>query len=218
MVWAVIGGIASLDRAVPGELSFLASAKYSKLFTDTQATAVLITPELADVESRCGNRVVVAKPHEAILALLPKLYRMPAPPFKGVHPTVIVGEGASIGADVCIEAYTVIEPGAVRTPIWGKGTAQVAAVRQTYPPEALERYRDDLVFFEKVLEANARQGAPADEVVDAVIDALEAERPRTRYVIGRDARARALMRRLLPDRLNDAILQYFLGRMRKRLS
>lgn len=109
---AMVGGIASLDRAVAGELSFLASAKYARLFTETNATGVLITPELADAPSRCANRVVVARPHEAMLALLPTLYRMPAPPFKGVHPTVIVGAGATIGADVCIEPYTVIASGA----------------------------------------------------------------------------------------------------------
>lgn len=107
---AVVSAIASLDRATSGDLSFLASAKYSKLFTDTQAGGVLVTPELADLPSRCANRVVVARPHEAMLGLLPLFYKMAARPFVGVHPTVIVGEGAEIDADVCVEPYSIIGP------------------------------------------------------------------------------------------------------------
>ena len=108
----VVSAIASLDRATPSDLSFLASAKYAKLFADTAAAAVLVTPELAEAPGRCVNRVVVERPHEAVLALLPAFYTMPARPFTGVHPTVIVGEGAEVDADVCIEPYTIIGPGA----------------------------------------------------------------------------------------------------------
>lgn len=109
---AVVSAIASLDRATPSDLSFLASARYAKLFTDSQAGAVLVTPELAEAPGRCANRVVVARPHEAMLGLLPMFYKMAARPFVGVHPTVIVGDGATIDADACIEPYSIIGPGA----------------------------------------------------------------------------------------------------------
>lgn len=109
---ALVRAIASLDRATPDDLSFLASAKYAKLFVDTAAGAVLVTPELADAPGRCGNRIIVARPHEAMLALLPRFYRMPSRPFVGVHPTAIIGDGASIDPDSCVEAYTVVGAGA----------------------------------------------------------------------------------------------------------
>jgi UDP-3-O-[3-hydroxymyristoyl] glucosamine N-acyltransferase len=109
---ALVGAIASLDRAVAGELSFLASGKYATLFTETRATAVLITPELAEAPSVCGNRIIVARPQEAILALLPRFYKMPARPFTGVHPTAVVDPTASVDPDVCIEPFVVIGPGA----------------------------------------------------------------------------------------------------------
>src|SRR5690606_29601881 len=70
-----ISGIAPLDRAGAGQLSFLASPKYAPLLLESDAAAVLVTPELKDAPGRCANRIVVAKPHEAILALLPRLYR-----------------------------------------------------------------------------------------------------------------------------------------------
>lgn len=100
--------IAPLDRAGSEDLSFLASPKYAKLLVDSKAGAVLVSPELKDSPGNCANRVVVAKPHEAILALLPKLYRQPTRPFVGVHPTAVVDPSAQIDADVCLEPYVVV--------------------------------------------------------------------------------------------------------------
>jgi hypothetical protein len=47
-------------------------------------------------------------------------------------------------------------------------------------------------------------------VVKAVVHALTAARPKTRYLVGRDAKVRALMVRLLPDRLADRLLTWVL--------
>ena len=107
-----ISGIAPLDRAGAGQLSFLASSKYAPLLRESNAAAVLVTPELQDAPGRCANRIVVAKPHEAILALLPRLYRQPERPFTGVHPTAVVDPTAEVDADVCLEAFVVVGAGA----------------------------------------------------------------------------------------------------------
>jgi UDP-3-O-[3-hydroxymyristoyl] glucosamine N-acyltransferase len=100
--------IAPLDRAGSGDISFLASAKYAKSLAESKAGAILISPELADAPGLCSNRVVVAKPHEAILALLPMLYRQPQRPFVGVHPTAVVDPTAQLDADVCLEPFVVV--------------------------------------------------------------------------------------------------------------
>lgn len=106
-----VSGVAPLDRAGPSDLSFLASKKYVELLAESEAGAILVTPELADTPGKCSARVVVAKPHEAMLALLPKLYRAPQRPFRGVHPTAAVAPDAQVDADVCIEPYAVVESG-----------------------------------------------------------------------------------------------------------
>ncbi|MBX3175576.1 MAG: UDP-3-O-(3-hydroxymyristoyl)glucosamine N-acyltransferase [Gemmatimonadaceae bacterium] len=105
-------GIAPLDRAGPTQVSFLASAKYAKALASSGAGAVLVSQELLATEGPCKTRIVVAKPHEAILALIPKFYRAPERPFVGVHPTAQVSADATVDADVCIEAYAVIGAGA----------------------------------------------------------------------------------------------------------
>lgn len=106
-----ITAIAPLDRAGPSDLSFLASAKYAQSFTDSQAGVVLVAPGLEETPGQCRTRIAVAKPHEALLALLPRLYAAPARPFTGVHPTAIIGKDVTIGADSCIEPFAVIGDG-----------------------------------------------------------------------------------------------------------
>ncbi|MBA4071220.1 MAG: hypothetical protein C0497_05185 [Gemmatimonas sp.] len=49
------------------------------------------------------------------------------------------------------------------------------------------------------------RGIPVDSVCDAVVHALHAARPKTRYVVGADARRRVWVERL-PDRLRDRVL------------
>jgi UDP-3-O-[3-hydroxymyristoyl] glucosamine N-acyltransferase len=104
--------VAPLHRAAPDELTFLASAKYADEFRSTRAGVALVAPALADAEGAAGAvRVVVDKPHEALLALLPVLYA-PAPRTPGVHPTARLGRGVRLGDDVTVDAYAVIGDGA----------------------------------------------------------------------------------------------------------
>jgi hypothetical protein len=57
------------------------------------------------------------------------------------------------------------------------------------------------------VDESARRALPPDAVVQAVLHALTAGRPRTRYLVGADAKLRALMVTWLPDRLQDWILK-----------
>jgi UDP-3-O-[3-hydroxymyristoyl] glucosamine N-acyltransferase len=106
-----VSAIAPLDRAGPEDVSFFASSKYAALFAATRAGVVLVAPELADAGDRVPALIVVAKPHEALLALLPSLYA-PAPREPGVHPTATIGRGAQIGSGVTIGPFAVIGNGA----------------------------------------------------------------------------------------------------------
>jgi hypothetical protein len=56
---------------------------------------------------------------------------------------------------------------------------------------------------EVVREVGAR-GVPPEKVAKVIAHALTARRPRTRYLVGADARAMVLLRRLLPAGLGVA--------------
>jgi UDP-3-O-[3-hydroxymyristoyl] glucosamine N-acyltransferase len=107
---ATVDAIAPLDRAGPRDLSFLANERYASQFAEAKAGVVLISPELADAVGPARTRIVVPKPHEALLAVLPKLYREPLSPA-GVHSAARLGRGARLGAGVSIAAGAVLGNG-----------------------------------------------------------------------------------------------------------
>lgn len=112
---APVTGVAPLDRAGPTDLSFLAAPRYASLLALSRAGVVLIHPDLADAPGASGGpraRIIVAKPHDAMLEVLPRLYQEPAR-VPGVHPTARIGRGGRIGASATIEEYAVIGAGAV---------------------------------------------------------------------------------------------------------
>lgn len=106
-----VESVAPLDRAGPTDLSFLASPKYVPLFSRSSAGIVLVTRELSESESAVRARVIVDQPHEALLALIPKLYAPPAYE-PGIDPSARIGRGATFGDGVSIGANVVIGAGA----------------------------------------------------------------------------------------------------------
>ena len=106
-----VSGVAPLDRAQPHDVSFLAAPRYAPAATNSSAGVLLVTSELAGTPTKARATIVVEKPHDAILTLLPRLYVAPQR-IPGVHPTARIGRGASIGAGVAIEEYVVIGAGA----------------------------------------------------------------------------------------------------------
>ena len=109
---ASISGVASLDRARAGQLSFCASPRYAPLLAGTEASVVLVSPDMADAETRAPARVVVEKPQDSLVSLLPRLYRAPARQA-GVHPSAAIGRGVRIGADALIGPYVHLGDGAI---------------------------------------------------------------------------------------------------------
>jgi len=112
----------------------------------------------------------------------------------------------------------VIEPGQVRTPIWDKAVATSGKVTGRLTPEGLARYGSRLRVFQWMLERAPRVAVAPERVADAVVHALLAAEPRTRYVVGRDARVRLWLSRLLPDRLMDTLVLNTLARLERRVT
>lgn len=101
---------------------------------------------------------------------------------------------------------SLVEPGSVATPIWAKGKESADAIQDRLTPEDERLYGDKVARMGKVLEKVGARGAPPEKVADAVARALTDKRPKTRYLVGGDARMTLLMRRVLPDRIRDRIV------------
>jgi NAD(P)-dependent dehydrogenase (short-subunit alcohol dehydrogenase family) len=101
---------------------------------------------------------------------------------------------------------SIVEPGAIATPIWEKGSATAKAIRGSLSAEGEELYGKSLARAEERLGQNAERGAPPEKVATAVAHALTARRPRTRYPVGADAKTMAALKRVLPDRVRDRLV------------
>jgi NAD(P)-dependent dehydrogenase (short-subunit alcohol dehydrogenase family) len=105
-----------------------------------------------------------------------------------------------------------VEPGVIATPIWETSTARGLENLARMPPE-MDEYYGAVLQAMRAWTANAMSGLPADRVARVVARALEAKRPRTRYVVGRDARARIALEALMPDRLRDWLIHQGVKRL-----
>lgn len=102
---------------------------------------------------------------------------------------------------------SIIEPGAIATPIWDKSLQISLDVEKDIPVETKHLYEAAAARIRETMNVAAARAIPPDAVVKAVLHALTAKRPKTRYLVGRDAKLRALMLKWLPDRFQDWILK-----------
>ena len=100
----------------------------------------------------------------------------------------------------------IIEPGAIATPIWEKSIQAAEELTSSSGADARELYGEIADRIRETVEQAAKRAIPPDAVVQAVLHALTARRPSTRYLVGTDAKIRAFMRKWLPDRAQDWIL------------
>ena len=106
----------------------------------------------------------------------------------------------------------VVEPGGIKTPIWKKGGEVANELIAGMPPEAERLYGRLIAGVQKETARIERErGLPPRAVAEVIGKALTADRPRTRYLVGSDAKARAQLARLLPDRAMDWLIGRALG-------
>ena len=103
-----------------------------------------------------------------------------------------------------------VEPGSIRTPIWEKGLRELDQRIGQWPAAALDLYGDAIPRMRAITEKTASRAIAPDAVAKVVERALTASRPRTRYVVGADAKMQALVRRV-PDRARDAMIARTIG-------
>lgn len=105
---------------------------------------------------------------------------------------------------------SIVEPGAIATPIWEKSGKDASDLETAMPMEMRTMYATVVAAVRKVVGEASARAIPADAVSQAVEHALTAPRPKTRYLVGTDAKLRAIMIKLLPDRLSDTVLTWAL--------
>ena len=101
----------------------------------------------------------------------------------------------------------VVEPGAIATPIWDKGLAAAAALTSATTDEQRQRYKKLNDTAAQRARDAAANGVPPEQVATVITNAITVARPRTRYLVGRDAKITARLVALLPDRVLDRMIR-----------
>jgi NAD(P)-dependent dehydrogenase (short-subunit alcohol dehydrogenase family) len=111
------------------------------------------------------------------------------------------------GVDVIL-----IEPGGVKTPIWKKGEQLADEMTEGMPPEAERLYGKMIATLRaETKKIEEKRGIDPREVAEVIGMALTSKRPRTRYLVGRDAKLRGPMAKIVPDRVMDRLIGRALG-------
>ena len=103
-----------------------------------------------------------------------------------------------------------IQPAAIRTAIWEKGTNDAERMIANAPPGMLDDYGRVLKRITKFAESSEKTAAPPEDVYRAVSRALSAARPKHRYGMGTGYGQRKFLS-LIPVRMADNMICKALG-------
>ena len=100
-----IAGVAGIEEAGPGQITFVANPKYATAARTTKASAVIVHPDFPAITAstlRCDN------PYLAFARAIGFFHHPPRRPI-GVHSTAVIHPSARIGIQASIGPYVVIE-------------------------------------------------------------------------------------------------------------
>jgi NAD(P)-dependent dehydrogenase (short-subunit alcohol dehydrogenase family) len=107
-------------------------------------------------------------------------------------------------------SVSIVEPGSIATEIWDRGevAADQIAARS---PQRDDLYGKAIEKYEKTVKGVANRGIAPDKAARAIEHALTARRPKTRYLVGTDAKLQARVKYLIPTRIFDRIVERATG-------
>lgn len=106
----VIRGVAGIRDAGEGEISFVGNPRYAPLARTTGASALLVGRDWTD-----PSPAVLIRVDNPSLAFAEVVSWVAPPPVRfesGIHPAAVVSPEARLGADVSLQPFVVVEPGA----------------------------------------------------------------------------------------------------------
>lgn len=103
-------------------------------------------------------------------------------------------------------SVSLIQPGAVKTPIWDKGMRAGDELLRSAPPQIRQLYGAAVQIASALAAHENETGVEPIAVARAIEHALLSPRPKTRYPVGRQAKLLIPLVRFLPDRVRDELL------------
>lgn len=205
---SVSGGLDALINnagiGVGGPLELVSQEDLRRQFDINVLAQVAVTQAMLPALRRAHGRIVFVSSIGGRVAT-PFL----APYAASKHAVEAIGDALRVELRSSNIQVALLEPGSVATPIWDKARADADAV--SIPPELQAEYGNVPAAMSKALEDTERRGVSPEVVAKTIEQALTARRMKARYLVGTDAKAMLVIRRLLPDRLFDRFIRRALG-------
>ncbi|HTD07711.1 MAG TPA: SDR family oxidoreductase [Solirubrobacteraceae bacterium] len=205
---SVSGGLDALINnagiGVGGPLELVSPEDLRRQFDINVLAQVAVTQAMLPALRRAHGRIVFVSSIGGRVAT-PFL----APYAASKHAVEAIGDALRVELRSSNIQVALLEPGSVATPIWDKARADADAV--SIPPELQAEYGNVPAAMSKALEDTERRGVSPEVVAKTIEQALSARRMKARYLVGTDAKAMLVVRRLLSDRLFDRFIRRALG-------
>jgi UDP-3-O-[3-hydroxymyristoyl] glucosamine N-acyltransferase len=99
-----IFGVSTMEKAGPGEITFLANMKYAPKVKSSRAAAIIASERL---QNTAVATLISSNPYYDFARAL-TLYYQPPKPSAGIHPAACIAQSAIIGPNAAIGAYAVV--------------------------------------------------------------------------------------------------------------
>ncbi|HUA62783.1 MAG TPA: UDP-3-O-(3-hydroxymyristoyl)glucosamine N-acyltransferase [Verrucomicrobiae bacterium] len=99
-----ITGVAGMEHAGPGQLTFLSNPKYIHKVKQTRASAIVVTEAIADMPIAC---LISANP-DLDFARAQTFFYQPPRPAPGIHPLASISATARLGKDCSVGPFAVV--------------------------------------------------------------------------------------------------------------
>ncbi len=99
-----ITGVAGIEEAGPGQITFIANPKYSTAAKTTKASAVLVTEDFPDIPTAMLRH---KNPYLAFAQAL-GMFHKPPTYEPGIHPTAVIHSSAKVGSGAHVGPYAVV--------------------------------------------------------------------------------------------------------------
>jgi NAD(P)-dependent dehydrogenase (short-subunit alcohol dehydrogenase family) len=198
------GGLAGLVNnagvAIPGPLETIPLEEFRRQLEVNLVAYVAVTQALLPQLRRAEGRVVFLSSIGGRIAF----------PFGGPYhaskfATEAIGDVFRQELRPWNIKVSIVEPGSIATPIWERGQRKSEEIEAKAPKTGL-LYGAAIERFRKVIEETAARGIPPERVAEAISHALESPRPKSRYLVGLDAKLQARLKPLVPAPLFDRIV------------
>ncbi len=192
--------------AIPGPLETLPLDDFRRQVEVNLTAQVGVTKAMLPAVRRARGRVVFISSIGGRMAV----------PFNGAY------HAAKFGIEAVGDVFrqelrpwgirvAIVEPGSIDTPIWERGERNADEIEARTGAEQEALYGQAIERFRKVIRQTAERGIPPEKVAAAIEHALSSGRPRTRYLIGLDAKVQAWARPLIPTPVFDRIVARAMG-------